>query len=255
MQADVDHYDLSSVQRVGSGGESLNIDLVTDIRDRVAPDFIQLYAMTESMLSGCALFPEEIDDDTIASVGKPITAVDCRIVDPVERDPAITVDPGETGEILLRGPSIAERVWDDPDRTDVVFHEDGWLFTGDLGHRDDAGFLHIDGRWDNMIISGGINLYPEGVEDAIETHPEVAECAIVGREDDDWGEVLHAYVVSRDDALTAEDLEAWCKASDDLADYARPRSYEFVDDLPRTTSGKLDHAALRSRDPDPDWQD
>jgi len=247
MQAGVEGHDLSSVERVGSGGESMRIDLVREIRDRITPEFIQLYAMTESMLSGCGLFPEEIDERSIASVGKPIGTIDCRIVDPAERDPSAEVSRGDTGEIILRGPSVAERVWDDPERTAELFHEDGWVFTGDLGHRGEEGFLYVDGRRDNMIVSGGINVYPEGVEDALEAHPEIAECAVAGISHDEWGEALKAYIVATGD-LTADALTQWCKDNDALASYKRPRAYEFIDELPRTPSGKLDRAALEDRE-------
>lgn len=243
----LDEYDMSSVESAGISGEPITPDLYRELCEKVTDRIGTGYGLTETMGSGTSLPARHIDEETIHSVGKPGLSCDVRIIDPGSRDPEATVPTGDTGEVIINGPSVCTEVYNDPAKTDELFHDDGWVFTGDRGYIAD-GFLYLQGRADNMIISGGINVYAERVERVLETHPAVAEVAIVGTPHERWGEAVKAYVVPADGDASTESLEEWCRESDDLADYQRPREYEFVERLPRNNPGKLDRAALQERE-------
>lgn len=247
LDADINQYDLSSVRLGGYAGETMGEDLFRRLREDVTENFFTVYGTTETMDCGIALLPHEVTEETLASVGKPVPNTEVRIVEPDSHDPLAPVEQGEAGELILRGPSIAEEVWDDPVTTDEIFHEEGWWFSGDLARVGDDGNVYIEGRTDNMIISGGLNIYAEGVEGTIEAHPSVVECAVIGVPHDQWNEAVKAFVVTRDD-VTVGDLDEWCKNNDNLGNYQRPREWEFVDELPRTNTGKLNRSVLRERE-------
>ena len=249
-QSDLAAYGFDSVRLAGYGGEALNPDLFHYLQETVTENFSAQYGTTETMESGLVLLPHRVNEETLESIGRPLPNVDVRIVEPEGHDPSAEVQEGEVGELIVRGPAVAERVWDDPEKTAEIFHEDGWWFSGDLARKQEDGNVYLQGRTDNMIISGGINVYAEGVEAVLEGHPDVAQCAVVGVPDETWNEAVKAYVVRASPDLTAERLEAWCRDNDDLADYQRPRYWEFVEALPRTNTGKLDRTSLREQEPD-----
>ncbi|MCL6593051.1 MAG: AMP-binding protein, partial [Alicyclobacillus sp.] len=181
--------------------------------------------------------------------GKPGVHQRLRVVqaDPEGRaTPADVVPPGEPGEIIvdIRSDEAFRGYWNRPDATAKAIR-DGWYFTGDIGMLDEDGDLYVLGRVDDMIISGGENIHPIEVEDVLAKHPQVAEVAVVGLPDERWGEVVTAFVVRRDPALTAEDLDAFCKASPQLSNFKRPRKYVFVDALPKSPVGKILRRTLR----------
>lgn len=244
---ELDEHDTSSVESVGVSGEPITPELYRELTETVTETVGTGYGLTETMGSGTTLPSRFIDEDTIHSVGKPGLSCDVRVIEPGSRDPEATVAAAEVGEVIINGPSVCTEVYGDPDKTDELFHEDGWVFTGDRGSLED-GFLYLEGRTDNMIISGGINVYAERVERILEGHPAVDEAAIVGTPHETWGEAVKTYVIPGNTELTASDLDEWCRESDDLADYQRPRAYEFIDQLPRNNPGKLDRAALRERE-------
>jgi acyl-CoA synthetase (AMP-forming)/AMP-acid ligase II len=172
-----------------------------------------------------------------------------RIVEP-DADPSATVGEGEVGEILLSGPCTMREYWNRPDATAASLREaDGrtWYYTGDLGYRDEDGYLYVVDRKDDMIVSGGENVYPTEVEDVLFAHDDVVEAAVVGEPDEEWGERIVAYVVGD---VTAEALDRFVLDSDDLADFKRPRAYYFVDELPKNPSGKVQKFRLRSEEDD-----
>jgi long-chain acyl-CoA synthetase len=243
----LEKYDTSSVESAGVSGEPITPDLYQELRETVTETVGTGYGLTETMGSGTSLPSRFIDEDTIDSVGKPGLTCDVRVIEPGSQDPDATLPDGDVGEVIINGPSVCSEVYGDPELSADLFHEDGWVFTGDRGTIED-GFLYLKGRSDNMIISGGINVYAERVESVLESHPGIVEVAIVGTSHETWGEAVKAYVIRSDDELTAADLETWCTESDDLADYQRPREYEFVTELPRNNPGKLDRAALRRRE-------
>ena len=244
----LDEEKFSSLRMAGYGGEPMGVELFEQIQESVSENVTAQFGTTETINSGLCLLPNRVTEETLTSIGRPAPNVDVRVVDPEAHDPDAQVPDGEVGELIVRGPAVAERVWNNPEKTAEIFHEDGWWFSGDLAERREDGNVYLRGRTDNMIISGGINIFAEGVEAVLEAHPDVVESAVVGVPDEEWGERVTAYVVAGDEGLTAEDLEAWCLDHDDLADYQRPRAYEFVSDLPRTNTGKLNRATLRPED-------
>jgi fatty-acyl-CoA synthase len=138
-------------------------------------------------------------------------------------------------------------VWNDPEKAREIFKFDGsnmWWHSGDMGHFDEEGFLYLEGRVDDMIISGGINIMPARVEDVLLSHPDVVEVAVVGAPDSEWGQRVKAHIVSKRPDLTEADLDKFMKESE-IAGYMRPRIYEFTEALPRTATGKVNRKALR----------
>lgn len=244
LAEDIEQYDTRSVTHAIYTGEQIDLDLLSVIRDVICEDVYTVYSSTEALNAGTVLFPEAVTESTLGSVGKPVPNVDFRLVEPGSNDPTATVARGEVGEVILRGPPVAERVWSPGPETANLFLEGGWWASGDLGRIGPEGNLHLEGRADNMIVSGGINIYAEGVERELERHPDIQESLVVGVPDEQWGETVKAYLVAERN-LTVDELDAWCQDSESLADYQRPRQYEFVESLPRTASGKLDRSASR----------
>jgi acyl-CoA synthetase (AMP-forming)/AMP-acid ligase II len=245
LEAGLDEANTSTLDRVGYAGEPISESLFRRLRSDVCEQVLSIYGGTEIMNAGTVLFPDEVTPETLASIGRPAPNVDVRIVAPGESDPSLERDPGEVGEIIVRGPAVAETVWRDEETTDTLFHEDGWWFSGDLGQVRENGHLYVEGRVDNMIISGGMNVYAEVVEGILESHPDVLAVAVVGTDHEEWGTAVKAVVRPAREDLTAEDLDAWCRDHEALADYQRPREYAVPEDLPRTATGKIDREALR----------
>jgi acyl-CoA synthetase (AMP-forming)/AMP-acid ligase II len=192
---------------------------------------------------GASPMPKDVLEKQ-GSAGLPALNHELRIVEP-DADPEATVEQGDIGEILLAGPCTMREYWNRPEATAQSLREhDGveWYYSGDLGYRDEDGYLYVVDRKDDMIISGGENIYPTEVEDVLFSHPDVVEAAVVGQPHDEWGEVVVAYVVGDTDAET---LDAFLQDSDDLADFKRPRAYEFVEELPKNPSGKVQKFKLR----------
>jgi acyl-CoA synthetase (AMP-forming)/AMP-acid ligase II len=180
--------------------------------------------------------------DRFASAGRETVATETRIVDGQGDD----VADGEHGELLVRAASIMRGYWNDPVATAEVLH-DGWYHTGDVVRRGDGGFVYIVDRARDMIISGGYNIYPAELEAVLARHPDVAEVAVVGVPDQRWGEAVKAIIVARRDVAEAEILEH-CNGL--LAGYKRPKSVDFVDALPKGSTGKILRRELR----DPYWE-
>ena len=163
-------------------------------------------------------------------------------------DPATGGDraPHEVGEVWLRAPNVMRGYYNRPDETAAALTDDGWLRTGDGGYVDEEGYLFLTDRIKDMIVSGGENVYPIEVEEALAHHPDVAEVAVIGVPHERWGETVKALVVPRAGAEPSPD-ELIAFARDRLAGYKLPRSIELVDELPRTPSGKVLKRELRER--------
>jgi fatty-acyl-CoA synthase len=175
------------------------------------------------------------------SVGRPVRHAEVRLVrlDSLKGEPQEWQDaaPGETGEIVVRGPITMIGYWERPEATAEVLRG-GWLRTGDLATRDAEGFFTLVGRARHMYISGGENVYPAEIEATYEEHPAVREIAVVGVSDERWGEVGHAYWVPREGTLADEEsLRAW--GAERLADFKLPKRFFAVSELPRTETGKV----------------
>ena len=222
--------DLSSVGALNCGSSIVPDQLIRrfnalDVR------VVQVYGATETGPTAVVL--DYRDADRVGSCGKPASHCDLRIVSLT----GVDVAPGDAGEIWLRGPNLFTHYWNRPRETEEAFSE-GWYRTGDLGYVDDDGFVYVTGRIRELIISGGENIYPAEVERVLGEHPAVSQAAVVGRSDDRWGEVPVAFIVPEAGAPPdSEPLEQWCAHR--LAGYKQPRDWIFVDDLPRTSLGKV----------------
>ena len=161
-------------------------------------------------------------------------------------DPGEVVAQGQKGEVIasLDSDEAFAGYWQRPD-ADAKALRDGWYFTGDMGYLDEAGDLFVSGRVDDMIISGGENIHPVEVEEVLARHPQVRDVAVVGEPDDKWGERVVAFVVSGDARLTAAALDRHCLQSSELAKFKRPRRIVFVEEIPKTASGKILRRLLR----------
>jgi len=244
FQMDISGYDLSNVELAGFAGEVIDGPTLEKIRTQITPNIINIYGTTETLLcGGTIMFSKDMTPERIESVGKPLLNGEIRII-----EPGGTVDDelpaNEEGEIIVSGPSVSNEMWADPALTRKVF-EDGWWHSGDLGRLDEDNYLYINGRIDDMIISGGINVMPAPIEQTILDHPQVTEVAVVGIKDEQWGQRITAFVALKDSSLTAEELHDFVCASP-LSHYQRPRDYQFVEELPKGPTGKLSRKALRS---------
>lgn len=178
----------------------------------------------------------------LGSVGKPAFYVDVRIIDKDGDDVAI----GEVGELAVQAPNLMIGYWKKPEETQKVFN-DGWFFTGDYARADDEGYIYIECRKRDVIITGGENVYPIEVEQALYCHPNIKDAAVIGVSDDKWGEAVKAFVVLRDTghSLSIDEIKAFC--SDVLARYKMPKILEFVSELPRNASGKILKDILKNK--------
>jgi acyl-CoA synthetase (AMP-forming)/AMP-acid ligase II len=177
----------------------------------------------------------------LASTGIPRTGCAVRVVDESGRD----VPAGEIGEVITRSDCVMSGYWNNPE-ANAKSLRDGWLWTGDLGSLDPAGFLTLKDRSKDMIISGGSNIYPREIEELLLTHSGVLECAVVSRPHADWGEEVVAFVVPRPGAtLDAKGLDRLCL--DNIARYKRPKGYRIVDTLPKNNYGKILKTELREQ--------
>ena len=161
-----------------------------------------------------------------------------------EPDDLVSMDESETGEVIIRTMKSSYQYYNNPEEDANKFYK-GWMYTGDLAVWDKNQFITISGRKDDMIISGGENIYPPLIEEAINTHPKVAASAVTGVPDAVRGEAVVAYIVPEDETLTVGDLVDHCNESDMLSGYKRPRYYRFVKELPMTATGKLQHYIIR----------
>ncbi|MEV6329303.1 o-succinylbenzoate--CoA ligase [Streptomyces sp. NPDC051909] len=231
--------DLSSLRLLNCGGAPVPTALIATYQER-GLTFLQGYGMTEAS-PGALFLDAEHAVAKAGSAGVPHFFTDVRVVRP-DLTPA---EVGETGEVLVRGPHVMNGYWGLPEESEAAFM-DGWFRTGDAARVDADGYVTIVDRFKDMIISGGENVYPAEVEDALLAHPDVAECAVIGVPDAKWGETARAIVVAR--AGTAPDPAALLASLDGrLARYKIPKSLVLADALPRTASGKLLKHALRSR--------
>ncbi len=234
---DIDDFRLDSLRTLLSGGAPCPIPVIEFFQKR-GLQFLEGFGMTETCASACVLG----DADAVrknGSVGKPLIHVQMRIVDEQDRD----VPPGETGELVLRGPTLFLEYWNRPDATEEAFRN-GWFHSGDIARQDEEGFYYIVDRKKDMLISGGENVYPTEVEQVLYRHPAVQEVAVIGVPDARWGEVPMALVVARpQQSLTLNELEAFCR--DKLARFKTPKHLQLVDALPRTATGKILKRELR----------
>jgi fatty-acyl-CoA synthase len=231
--------DLSSLRFFLAGGSPCPRPLIETYMKRGAT-FAQGYGMTETAPAITVLRPEE-SLPKLGSCGKPVFHTDVRIVD----NAGNTLPRGETGEVLVKGPNVIRQYWRRPEATaeSIV---DGWLHTGDMGYFDEEGYLYLIDRKKDMYISGGENVYPAEVEDAIMAHSQVADVGVIGIPDEKWGEVGMAIVVPKPgETVTEEGVIEFCKGR--LARYKTPKKVVFTEALPRTATGKILKKELKAQ--------
>jgi fatty-acyl-CoA synthase len=214
-----------------------------EARERIGPVLHQIYGQTENVGTATTLRRDEHDPanpDRLGSCGRAVLGAHVAVLD----EDGNELPEGEIGEIGVRSRTTMLGYRNLPEQTAAVL-KDGWLRSGDMARRDDEGFFYIVDRKNDMIISGGFNIYAREVEDVLATHPAVADSAVIGIPDDKWGEAVHAIIVMRAGrSIDQTELGAFVK--DRKGSLYAPKSVEVVDTLPVTTVGKVDKKALRA---------
>jgi acyl-CoA synthetase (AMP-forming)/AMP-acid ligase II len=241
------HTDLSSLQRIAYGGAPMTEALLRRAIDGLGCGFMAVYGMTETAGTVVSLAPEEHDPDgprahLLRSVGRPLPWLEVDVADPLTGEP---VAPGAVGEIRVRSGQNTVGYWRLPEETASALTPDGWLRTGDAAWRDEDGYLYLHDRIKDLIISGGENIYPAEVENALAANPDVADVAVIGVPSPRWGETPKAVVVPAPGATIDPDA-LLADVRTRLARYKCPTSIEVVDALPRNASGKVLRRELRA---------
>jgi acyl-CoA synthetase (AMP-forming)/AMP-acid ligase II len=224
----------------------MHLEVLRDAFDAFGYKLAEIYGQGESPMTITAMSKEmhaHLDrsgcEERLAAVGIPQPMVEVDIVD----DQGHRLPPGQVGEIAVRGDTVMAGYWMDAEATAKTI-VDGWLYTGDCGCFDDRGLLYLKDRTKDVIISGGTNIYTREVEDALLSHPGVYEAAVIGAPDPEWGEVVVAFVVTRDGhQLDDQGLDRHCLER--MARFKRPRMYHFLDELPKNAYGKIVKTSLR----------
>jgi fatty-acyl-CoA synthase len=233
--------DLSSLQRVLSGGAAVPAELVRRIQRELGVSYCVMWGLTESSSVATQTLVTDTADDLAETVGPPLPHTEVLVVDPATGD---ALPAGHTGELLIRGPGVMSGYFDNPDATASALTPDGWLRSGDLGSLDARGYVRITGRLKEMIIRGGENIYPREIEEHLYTHPGVAEAAVLGVPDDIWGEQVAAVIrPAQGHVPSGEELQGFLRER--LASHKLPRRWEFVDAMLLTPSGKIKKFELR----------
>ncbi|MEL6690833.1 MAG: AMP-binding protein, partial [Pseudomonadota bacterium] len=247
----IDHAKIS-----GATGEGLRSIIyaggpmyLNDIEEAVevlGPRFLQVYGQGECPMAITALSRSDIADrnhprwrERLASVGTAQSVVRVKIVD----EGGAELRRGEVGEIAVEGSAVMLGYWENPEATAKTI-KDGWLWTGDMGHMDADGYVTLVDRSKDLIISGGSNVYPREVEEALLTHPSVKEVAVVGRKDPEWGEAVVAFVAC-EGVMDPATLDAHCRAN--IARFKAPKEYHAIEALPKNNYGKVLKTELRAR--------
>jgi acyl-CoA synthetase (AMP-forming)/AMP-acid ligase II len=244
----MDHYDLSSLRSLNYGGAPMLVEDLKKAIEKFGSCLVQLFGQGESPMTISYLphwahktdgRPEEIK--RLASAGFARTDVEIKIFDKEENE----LPPGHIGEIATRSDLVMKGYWNNPEATAGTI-KNGWLHTGDVGYLDDNGYLFIMDRSKDMIISGGENIYPREIEEVLIRHPAVREVSVIGVPDLKWGEAIKAVVsLNPDKTVTEKDLIDFC--GENIAGYKKPKSVDFVDDLPKSNYGKILKRKLRDQ--------
>jgi len=250
--ADIASRDFSHLKVIYYGAAPVSVPLLRRALEVFRCDLIQGYGLTES--TGGIAYLNEVDhakalagqDHLLRATGRSVVLADVRIVGPNDNE----LPRGEIGEIVIRGPNVMKGYWRNPEATAETLRG-GWLHSGDIGSMDAEGYLYLHDRLKDMVVTGGTNVYPREVENALMEHPAIADCAVIGVPDRKWGEAVMAICVARDgiERPSDEALVAFCRER--LGGFKIPRRYAFVDALPRNASGKVLKRTLR----EPYWVD
>jgi long-chain acyl-CoA synthetase len=251
MVPGVDQMDFSALRCILYGASPISIEVLAKSIETFKCNFIQAYGLTETTGAIVGLMPEDHDPNgpnahRLRSAGKAISGVELRIVSPDTGEDAAV---GEVGEIWARTKQNMKGYWNKPEETARAFTPDGWFKTGDAGFLDEERYIFLTDRVKDMIVSGGENVYPAEVENALSGHPGIEDVAVIGVPDDKWGETVKAIVVRGPGTNpTPQEIMEYARAR--LARYKCPTSVDFVEALPRNPSGKILKRALR----EPYWK-
>jgi acyl-CoA synthetase (AMP-forming)/AMP-acid ligase II len=229
-----------NLKTVVYGGGPMYVDSLKKAMTAFGPIFVQLYGQGEAPMTITGLRRADhldADDAILGSVGYARSGVDVAVL-AADGSPA-AID--EIGQIVCRGDVVMSGYWKNPDATAATLR-DGWLHTGDMGSFDARGFLTLRDRSKDVVIGGGSNIYPREVEEVLIEHPGVAEACVVGAPDEEWGEVVVAFIVG---SASAGELDA--HLLERIARFKRPKRYEFVDEIPKNSYGKVLKRELRAR--------
>ncbi|MDJ0330209.1 long-chain-fatty-acid--CoA ligase [Planococcus sp. S3-L1] len=233
-------YDVSSIQRFLYGAAPMSREMVNQtMKFFNSNNFYSLCGLTEGGPSGIYLSPEDHKEKVGASGKDGLLFTEAKLVTPEGQE----TEPNMVGEFVLKGDTVMKEYYKKPQETAATLR-DGWLYTGDLGYRDKDGYIYIVDRIKDMIITGGENVYSVEVENVLGTHPKIADVAVIGSPDEQWGEIVTAVIASKpNETIELDELEAFCRQH--LSGYKIPRKVVFVEALPRNTSGKLMKYKLR----------
>ena len=243
----INDYSLATLRGIGYGAAAMPVEVLRTAIARFGPIVYSGFGMTE--LGGNVLtFPKAAhvraingEEHLLSSCGTPMCLADVKVVD----EQMVECPPGVVGEIVVRGEQVLKGYFRNEENTKKAF-DGGWFHTGDMARRDEEGFFYIVDRMKDMIITGGENVYSREVEEVLYTHPSVSEAAVVGLPDAMWGELVTAVVVLRP-GMTATEAEIIATARDRLAGFKKPKRVIFLDELPKTVSGKIVKRELRDR--------
>jgi long-chain acyl-CoA synthetase len=229
---DLKKYDLSSIQACISGSAPLPVEVQEKFQSVISGSLVEGYGLTEAspVTHANLIYGKQIR----GSIGLPWPDTECAIF---SGDTGEMAEPGEIGELAVRGPQVMHGYWNQPEETAAVLR-DGWLLTGDMGYMDENGYFFIVDRKKDLIIAGGFNIYPREVEEVLYEHPAVKEAVVIGVPDPYRGETVKAYLVLKEGvSCKEEDLNTFCRER--LAAFKAPRLYEFRSELPKTMVGKI----------------
>jgi long-chain acyl-CoA synthetase len=229
--------DFSRLKGALGGGMAVQKAVAQHWREVTGTVLIEAYGLTETSPAAC-INPMDLEDYN-GSIGLPISSTECAIMG--ENDELLP--PGETGELVIRGPQVMKGYWQRPEETAKVITADGWLRTGDVALMTPEGYFKIVDRKKDMILVSGFNVYPNEIEDVIALHPKVLEVAAIGVPDEKSGEVVKICIVRSDPSLTENELREYCR--EQFTGYKQPRIIEFFDDLPKSNVGKILRRELR----------
>jgi acyl-CoA synthetase (AMP-forming)/AMP-acid ligase II len=242
---DIDKKDFSSLKTIVYGASPISETTLKKAIEIFKCNFIQIYGMTETTVALTTLLAEphkralESNPGLLLAAGRPVPNTEIRIVDSEDND----LPQGSTGEIIARGPQLMKGYWKRDDANKETLRG-GWMHTGDAGYLDKEGFLYVQDRVKDMIVSGGENVYPRAVEDVLFLFPGVIDAAVIGVPDEKWGETVKAIVVVRKgETITSEEIIKFCREK--LGGFECPTSVDFVEALPRNPSGKVLKRELR----------
>jgi len=234
-----------NVKTIIYGGGPMYQQDLDDAQQILGNKLVQMYGQGESPMTICALTRYQHQDTNhadhksrLASIGMPMSGMEIKLIDAEGNK----VKQGQVGEIFVRGDAVMLEYYKNPKATAETL-VDGWLRTGDIAKQSVDGFITLVDRAKDVIISGGSNIYPREVEEILIQHRGLVEAAVIGRKDDDWGEVVIAIVVSSDNNLTAKQLDEFCL--EHMTRFKRPKHYIFVGELPKNNTGKILKTTLR----------